>query len=121
MTITLEQAIHLLQSASAVIIDDNVVTYLNPDPEQDPFAQVAWEADEGYFEYSFYKEDNQASTVTGGSLWLVPTNVAGEKEEPMQLTLLEPMQLKQQVQLEQRLEALLATAFLEIEQQNEQA
>lgn len=112
LTIPLKQAMALLQESSAIILDGSVVTYANPDEEGDPFLEVSWEDEDGNrFEYDFDRCNNEQVQFAGGSLWLIPTNMASENEEPMQITLLEPMNLERIVEDMEAIEKMEATGY----------
>ena len=72
--ITLKEAYNILQDASAVIIDDNVLVYPALDmiegSDENEFLYLSWD-DEGLgYEVKFCEGDNQEVEVAGSSLFL---------------------------------------------------
>lgn len=93
-TITLEEAITILENCSAVVID-NVVTYPNVedseinDDDDDLFLSLSWvDGDFNEFEESFYRGSNNTIQVVDSSMFILN----GEVEE-VQLTILCPQKL----------------------------
>ena len=71
--ITLKEAYNILQDASAVIIDDNVLVYPALDmiegSDENEFLYLSWD-DEGLgYEVKFCEGDNQEVEVAGSSLF----------------------------------------------------
>jgi hypothetical protein len=93
-SITLDEAISILQNSSAVIID-NVVTYPNlsfdyeNDKPEERFLDLSW-IDEDYnnFQINFYSQDNETVQIVDGSMFLID-----EEGDECQLTILSPMKL----------------------------
>ena len=92
-TITLDEAIIILQNCSAVIID-YTVTYpnLSFDESNNPeerFLDLSW-VDDDYnnFEVNFYSQDNQTVTIVDSSMFLTD-----EEGDEVQLTILAPQKL----------------------------
>jgi hypothetical protein len=96
-TITLKEAYRILEDASAVIIDDDVVLYPSLDPisgdELNEFLFFRW--DDGGLEYTlaFNEEDNQEVKLVGSSMFLYDTDSNGE-EDPTQITILTTKELE---------------------------
>lgn len=87
----LERAIELLENASAIIIDNDVLIYprVNDDGEDDEFLILSWDTDGEEYTYNFLRKDNRVVNVKDNQLILI----ADEGTE-FSLTLLEPQILK---------------------------
>ena len=90
-TITLKEAYNILQDASAIIIDDNVLAYspLSELKEDDTneFLYLGWE-DEGLgYTLKFCEGDNQEVRIVGSSMFLYDTDANGD-EDTTQITIL---------------------------------
>lgn len=93
-TITLEEAYKLIESASAVIVDDNVVTYPslyeltgNPDDE---WLFMKWEDEDSYHEFTLsFSENCGEIKFDGTNLWI--NDITGEEN---MITLLVPMKVE---------------------------
>jgi hypothetical protein len=97
MKITLKQAYNILEDASAVIINNDVVLYpslweLNDDDTND-FLFFRW--DDGGLEYTlkFNEGDNQEVSIVGSSMFLYDTDSNGE-EDHTQITILTTKELE---------------------------
>jgi hypothetical protein len=90
-TITLKEAFRILEDASAVIINDDVVLYPSLDmiegSDENEFLFFRW--DDGGLEYTlkFCEGDNQEVKLVGSSMFLYDTDADG-KEDYTQLTIL---------------------------------
>ena len=90
-TITLKEAYQILEDASAVIINDDVVLYPSLDmiegSDENEFLFFRW--DDGGLEYTlkFCQGDNQEVKLVGSSMFLYDTDADG-KEDYTQLTIL---------------------------------
>jgi hypothetical protein len=90
-TITLKEAFRILEDASAVIINDDVVLYPSLDmiegSDENEFLFFRW--DDGGLEYTlkFCEGDNQEVKLVGSSMFLYDTDSNG-KEDYTQLTIL---------------------------------
>jgi hypothetical protein len=105
MKIPLQKAFQILQDASAVIINDQIVVYpcladLDGD-DTNEFLSITW--DEGGLEYSlkFNEGDNQEVGVFGSSMFLYDTDTMDE-DDHTQITILVPQNLEVEP-LEERL------------------
>ena len=91
-TITLNEAFQILESASAVVVSDNAVTYpggLELTGEHDnQFLTVSWDED-GEVEHTFLEGANQTVVLAGMSLFLVD-----REGEEIQITPLFPRSLE---------------------------
>jgi hypothetical protein len=96
-TITLKEAYRILEDASAVIIDDDVVLYPSlwelTDDETNKFLYFNW--DDGGHEYNltFKEGDNQEVKVVGSSMFLYDTH-ANREEDHTQITILTTKELE---------------------------
>jgi hypothetical protein len=64
MLIKINEAIKLIQSADAVIFDNDAVVYANLSKDEDCFMRVSWENGDGYYSaFEFYKLDNPVVDV----------------------------------------------------------
>ncbi len=95
--ITLKEAYRILEDASAVIIDNDVVLYPSlqelEDDNTNEFLYFRW--DDGGLEYTlaFNEEDNQEVKLVGSSMFLYDTDSNGE-EDPTQITILTTKELE---------------------------
>ena len=95
--ITLKEAYHILEDASAVIIDDDVVLYPSLEPisgdELHEFLFFRW--DDGGLEFTlkFLEGDNQEVKVSGSSILLIDTH-AKDKDDHLQITILTTKELE---------------------------
>lgn len=93
-TITLKEAHQILEDASAIIIDDDVVLYPSLEPisgdELNEFLFLRW--DDGGLEYTlqFLEGDNQEVEVVGSSMFLY----AEGDNEHTQITILTAKELE---------------------------
>jgi hypothetical protein len=91
-TITLKQAISILENCSAVVID-NVVTYPNledGEDDDDLFLTLSWvDEDFNEFEESFYRGGNKKIQIVDSSMFIF-----NEEVEEVQLTILCPQNLE---------------------------
>jgi hypothetical protein len=90
-TITLKEAFRILEDASAVIINDDVVLYPSlqelEEDDTNEFLYFRW--DDGGLEYTltFNEGDNQEVKIVGSSMFLYDTDADGE-EDHTQITIL---------------------------------
>jgi len=95
--IALKEAYNILEQASAVIINDDVVLYPSlqelEDDDTNDFLYFRW--DDGGLEYTltFNEGDNQEVTITGSSMFLYDTNANGD-EDHTQITVLATKELE---------------------------
>jgi hypothetical protein len=91
--ITLKEAYEILENASAIIIDDNVLVYpgLNEitGDLKNEFLYISWEEDGEEFEVNFLEGQNQTCEVVGSSLFLKDSD-----GEDTQLTILTTKELE---------------------------
>jgi hypothetical protein len=105
MKIPLQKAFEILQDASAVIINDQIVVYPSlselEDDELNEFLSFSW--NEGGLEYilKFNEGDNQEVSVIGSSMFLYDTDTMDE-DDHTQITILVPQNLEVEP-LEERL------------------
>jgi hypothetical protein len=89
--ITLKEAYQILEDASAVIIDNDVVLYpsLSDLEEDDTNEFLFFRWDDGGLEYTltFEEGDNQEVKIVGSSMFLYDTDADGE-EDHTQITIL---------------------------------
>lgn len=89
--ITLKEAYRILEDASAVIIDDDVVLYpsLSELKEDDTNEFLFFRWDDGGLEYTliFKEGDNQEVKVSGSSIFLIDTK-AKDKNDYTEITIL---------------------------------
>jgi hypothetical protein len=89
--ITLKEAYNILENASAVILNDDVVLYPSlwelRDDETNEFLYFRW--DDGGLEYAltFNEGDNQEVKISGSSMFLYDTDSNGD-EDHTQITIL---------------------------------
>lgn len=93
-TITLKEAHQILEDCSAVIVDNNVLTYPSvsdlEDDEFNDFLYLSWIDDEGYeYEARFYEGENQTVKVFGSSMILIDN-----EDQKVQISILEPKSLE---------------------------
>ena len=92
-TITLDEAIIILQNCSAVIIDYTVkypnLSFDESNNPEERFLDLSW-VDDDYnnFEVNFYSQDNQTVTIVDSSMFLTD-----EEGDEVQLTILAPQKL----------------------------
>jgi hypothetical protein len=72
--ITLKEAYEILENASAIVVDDNVLVYpglydITGDLKNE-FLYISWENDGEEFEIKFLEGHNQTCTIAGSSLFL---------------------------------------------------
>jgi hypothetical protein len=92
--ITLQLAVQMLNSAAAVIVDDDILIYTGeveiPEDLDNEFMMLSWSDDDGNeFSYSYFPKDNQTPTVRGNHLFL---RAEGDTEDT-KFTLLEVSKL----------------------------
>ena len=96
-TITLKEAYHILEDASAVIIDNDVVLCPSLEPisgdELHEFLFFRW--DDGWLELTlkFLEGDNQEVKISGSSMFLYDTESEGENDH-IQITILTTKELE---------------------------
>jgi hypothetical protein len=95
--ITLKEAYRMLEDASAVIIDNDVVLYpsLQELEEDDTNEFLFFRWDDGGLEYTltFEEGDNQEVKIVGSSMFLYDTDANGE-EDHTQITILTTKELE---------------------------
>ena len=96
--ITLTQAYHILEDASAVVVDDDTLVYPSLDmisgDEDNEFLYLQWESDGGrLFNLKFNEGDNQEVKIVGSSMFLYDTDANGE-EDHTQITILTTKELE---------------------------
>jgi len=95
--ITLKEAYNILEQASAVIINDDVVLYPSlqelEDDDTNDFLYFRW--DDGGLEYTlkFCEGDNQEVEISGASMFLYDTDANGD-EDHTQITVLTTKELE---------------------------
>jgi hypothetical protein len=95
--ITLKEAYQILEDASAIIIDDDVVLYPSlselKEDDTNEFLFLRW--DDGGHDYSlkFKEGDNQEVKVVGSSMFLYDTH-ANREEDHTQITILTTKELE---------------------------
>jgi hypothetical protein len=97
-TITLKEAYQILEDASAIIIDDNVLVYPAltglEGSDDNEFLYIQWWDDEGLgYELTFKEEDNQEVRVVGSSMFLYDYDAETE-EDHTQITILTTKELE---------------------------
>ena len=105
MKIPLQKAFEILQDASAVIINDQIVVYpcladLDGD-ETNEFLSIAWDEDGLEYILKFNEGDNQEVEVIGSSMFLYDTDTMDENDYT-HITILVPQNLEVEP-LEERL------------------
>jgi uncharacterized Fe-S center protein len=88
-TITLKEAIHILENCSA-IITDNCVTYPSVYEGEDEFLTISWSDGYDDFSDSFQEADNQTIKIVGSSMFLTDSD-----GDDYQITILGPQNLEQ--------------------------
>ena len=73
MKIPLSKAVELLQSCSAVIVDDNAVTYPSIRDDEDEFLVISWETERGDNTLRFEEEENREVFVDKADMFLTDT------------------------------------------------
>lgn len=96
--IPLEEAYKILEDASAVIIDDNVLVYPALSywnfSDENEFMYLTWTDDKGQeYDLHFAEGDNQEVKVSGSSMFLIDTNAEAE-EDATQITILTTKELE---------------------------
>jgi hypothetical protein len=96
-TITLKEAYNILEDASAIIIDDNVLVYPAltglEGSDDNEFLYFKWD-DEGLgYELTFKEEDNREVKVVGSSMFLYDYDAETE-EDHTQITILTTKELE---------------------------
>lgn len=96
-TITLKEAYSILEEASAVIIDDNTLTYPSlfgiEEDDDNEFLYLSWEDEDGYiYELFFREKDNKSIQISGSSMFLI--DIEGEEN---QITILAPKNIERNV------------------------
>jgi len=97
MKIKLEDAYGILENASAVIINDNVLVYpclseLQPSDENE-FLYLSWDDCGCEYSLKFCEGDNQEVEVIGSSMFLYDTD-ADDDTDHTQITILIPQNLE---------------------------
>lgn len=105
MKIPLTKAFEILQNASAIIINDDVVMYPRlsdlQDDEFNEFMNLSWEDGGLTYELAFREGDNKEVSVHGSSMFLYDTD-AKDDADNTQITILVPQNLEVEP-LEERL------------------
>jgi len=97
-TIPLEEAYKILQDASAIIVDDNVLVYPALSElefsDENEFMYLTW-SDEDVDEYDlhFAEGDNQEVKISGSSMFLMDTDAQDDKDA-IQITILTTKELE---------------------------
>jgi hypothetical protein len=96
--IPLEEAYKILEDASAVIIDDNVLVYPALKElefsDENEFMYLTWTDDEGQeYALKFAEGDNQQVKVSGSSIFLLDTYAEAE-EDAIQITIITTKELE---------------------------
>lgn len=96
-TITLKEAYSILEEASAVIIDDNALTYPSiseiEENDDNEFFYLSWEDEDGYiYDLVFREKDNKSIQISGSSMFLIDSE--GEEN---QITILAPKNIERNV------------------------
>jgi hypothetical protein len=102
MKISLEKAFEILQNASAVIIDDDIVLYPSledlQDDEAHEFLYLAWETEGLDYHLTFREGDNKEVEVVGSSMFLYDASCkkqrASRRIEHTQITILTTQKLE---------------------------
>jgi len=97
-TIPLEEAYKILEDASAVVVDDNVLVYPALSDlefsDENEFMYLTWTDDEGQeYALKFAEGDNQQVKVSGSSIFLLDTDAEAE-EDAVQITILTTKELE---------------------------
>lgn len=93
-TISLKEAHQILEECSAVIADDNALTYPSlsdlEDDDSNEFLYISWTDDEGLtYSAKFQEGENQSVKISGSSMFLIDN-----EGDEMQITILEPKSLE---------------------------
>jgi hypothetical protein len=90
-TIPLKEAFRMLEDASAVIINNDVVLYPSlwelREDDTNEFLFFHWDDDGGEYNMKFCEGDNKEVNLVGSSMFLYDTNADG-KEDHTQITIL---------------------------------
>lgn len=99
MTITLEQAIRLLEDASGLIIDGDLIVYgeVWDDKDDETFLQITWDEGDGTETIRFNRSENQNPTLVGSSLFLSEAGDIGLEDPQVQITLLKPWDVEEEL------------------------
>lgn len=97
MKIPLEKAFEILENASAIIINDDVVMYPSladlEDDESNEFLNLTWEIRGLEYSLKFCEGDNKEVEVVGTSMFLYDTD-ANDDSDHTQITILVPESLE---------------------------
>ena len=88
-TLTLKEAIHILEQCSAIIIDDDIVTYPCVHADESMFLEISWDDGHNSYGVTFHDADNQDITISGSSMFLIDS--MGDEN---QITILHPQNLE---------------------------
>jgi hypothetical protein len=94
-TITLDEAYHILEDCSAIIIDDAdlpLYPHLAPleDSDENEFLYLGWQNDDGLaYDVKFAEGENKEVKVSGSSMFIIDT-----EGDEVQFTILHPMNLE---------------------------
>lgn len=106
MKIPLQKAFQILQDASAVIINDDVVLYPSlsdlEDDESNEFLYLEWDYEGLEYNLKFNEGDNQEVEVVGSSMFLYDTDSECSATDHTQITILVAQNLEVEP-LEERL------------------
>jgi hypothetical protein len=95
--ITLKEACDILENASAIIIEDNVVVYPSlyelEDDDTNEFLYVQWDNEGDVYSLKFNEGDNQEVEVIGSSMFLYDTDAEGDNDHT-QITILTTKELE---------------------------
>jgi hypothetical protein len=90
-TVTLKEAFRILEDASAVIINDEVVLFPSlselTEDHTNEFLFFRWDWDGNEYSLKFCEGDNQKVNLVGSSMFLFDTDADGE-EDHTQITIL---------------------------------
>ena len=97
-TIPLEEAYKILEDASAIIIDDNVLVYPALSDlefsDENEFMYLTWSDEDGQgYTLKFEEGDNQQVKVSGSSIFLLDTDAEAD-EDAIQITILTTKELE---------------------------
>jgi hypothetical protein len=71
-TITFPEFCQIMENASAVILDNNALSYpaVNNDDEDDMYVEINYTDDYDTYEHTFYADDTSATILDDGSIKL---------------------------------------------------
>lgn len=96
-TITLNEAYKILEDASAIIINDSVLTYAEladlKNDESNEFLYIEWDEEGEGYNLKFCEGENKEVKVSGSSIFLYDIDADGE-EDHTQITILTTKELE---------------------------